>query len=164
MNSANIRRRLLLWIIGLELQIFKMINRCNESGCYTNYPAHNSTAVFRLPNDPQLQAIRVKFLNRNDVHALKNIYLCRHHFEDKYFNNSGSRIRLKMHMKPVPTIFSDSQKCVPKSLWSTVTKQQKTPTIRVIQEDELEKIQNKDKIGQFDQLNESLLTDLEQGF
>ena len=66
-----------------------------------------------------------------------------------------------MDMNPVPTIFSDSQKCVHKSLLSTVTKQQKTPTIRVIQEDELEKIQNKDKICQFDQLDESLLTDLE---
>ena len=69
-----------------------------------------------------------------------------------------------MDMKPVPTIFSDSQKCVPKSLLPTVTKQSKPPTIRVLQEDELEKIQNKDKIDQFDQLDESLLTDLEQGF
>ena len=88
----------------------------------------------------------MKFLNRtDDVQALKNIFLCQHHFEDKYLNNSGSRVWLKMDMKPVPTIFSDSQKCVPKSLSPTVTKQRKQPTIRVLQEDELEKIQNKDK-------------------
>ena len=64
----------------------------------------------------------------------------------------------------MPTIFSDSHKCVPKSLLPTVTKQRKPPTIRVLQEDEQEKFQNKDKIDQFDQLDESLLTDLEQGF
>ena len=128
-----------------------MVNRCNASGCYTSYPGHNLAAVFRLSNDPQLQVTWVKFLNRtDDVHALKYIFLCQHHFEDKYLNNSGSRVRLKMDMKPVPTIFSDSQKCVPKSLLPTVTKQRKPPTIRVLQEDELEKFQNKDKIDQFD--------------
>ena len=122
-----------------------------------NYPGHNSAAVFRLPNNPQLQANGLKFLNRTAVHALKNIFLCEHHFEDKYLNNSGRRVRLKMDMKPVPTIFSDS-------ILPTATKQRKPPTIRVLQEDELEKFQNDDKIDQFDQLDESLLTDVEQGF
>ena len=135
----NERRRLLPWIIDLELQIFKMVNRCNASGCYTNYPGHNSAAVFRLPNDPQLQATWVKFLNRTDVHTLKNIFLCQHHFENNYLNNSRSRILLKMDMNPEPTIFSDSQKCVTKSLLPTVTKQRKPPTNRVLQEEELEK-------------------------
>ena len=124
----NKRRRRLPWIIDLEMQIFEMVNRFNASGCYTNYPGHNSASVFRLPNDPQLQVTWVKFLNRlTDVHALKNIFLCQHHFEDKYLNNSGSRIRLKLDKKPVPTIFSDSQKCVLKSLLLTVTKQRKPP-------------------------------------
>ena len=53
-----------------------------------------------------------------------------------------------MDMKPVPTIFSDS-------ILLTATKQRKPPTIRVLQEDELEKFQNNDKIDQFDQLDDS---------
>ena len=64
-----------------------MVNRCNASGCYTNYPGHNSAAVFRLPNDPQLQVTWVKFLNRTDVHAQKNIF---------FYENIILRINISM--------------------------------------------------------------------
>ena len=40
----------------------------------------------------------------------KMSFLCEHHFENKYLNNSGSRVRLKMDMKPVP-IFWLSEMC-----------------------------------------------------
>ena len=58
------------------------------------------------------------------------------------------------------TIFSDSQKCVPKSLLPTLTKASLPPTIRVCQ-DELGN-QKKDKIAVFSQIDGSFLTDLEQ--
>ena len=102
-----------------------MVNRCNATGCYTNYPGHDSGAVFSLPKDEKIRAAWIKFLNRKDADSLKNIYLCEKHFESKYMKKNENRIRLVMASNPVPTIFSESQTNLPKSLLPTLVKPRK---------------------------------------
>ena len=143
----------------------KMVNKCNATCCFSNYPGHDSATLFKLPEDKDLQLKWIKFLNRETTSSLKNIFLCEKHFEDKYLKKNEKRSRLILSMRPVPTIHSDSQKYYLRlSSQPTITATRKPPTSRVFQEDELEKFRARDKIEHFNQINESLLKDLEDGY
>ena len=54
------------------------------------------------------------------IQLLSFVYLTILSCKTQYLNNSGSGFRLKIDMKPVTTIFSDSQKCVHKSVLPTI--------------------------------------------
>ena len=141
-----------------------MVNRCNATGCYTNYPGHDSGSVFSLPKDENLRKSWIKFLNRKNVESLKNIFLCEKHFESKYLKKNENRVRLVMTSNPIPTVFSDSQSNLPKSLLPTLVKPRKEPFKRVYQEDQLAKFRQSDIIKDFKQIDESMLKDLGSEF
>lgn len=140
-----------------------MVNRCNVIGCSTNFPGHNEGAIFKLPKDKDLRSIWIKFINRDDINLLKNVFICENHFENQYLNKTGSRARLIMNKRPVPTIFPEPGTSS-QSLLPNITKPRKPPTERVFQEDQLKNFRELDHIDNFSQVNDSLLSTLEQGF
>lgn len=134
-----------------------MPNKCSAPGCFTNYKDHDKGAVFRLPKDEDTRNSWIKFINRKDLSSIKNIFLCEKHFEKSFLCYNNKRIRLKDSMKPVPTIFTDSQASLPTSCLPIVKKHRKLPTERVYQPDQLEDFRNKDRIMDFSDINESLV-------
>ena len=90
-----------------------MVNKCNAKGCFTNFPGHDSGAVFSLPKDDRLRENWLKFIKRKEIESCKYTFICEKHFEDRFLNKTGNLIRLIMKLDPVPTILSDSQKNLP---------------------------------------------------
>ena len=52
-----------------------MVNKCRVSGCHINYQGDETGAVFKLPTDEDLKRKWIAFLDREDVHSLKNVFI-----------------------------------------------------------------------------------------
>ena len=124
-----------------------MVNRCSVRGCFTNHRGHSSGAVFKLPPHEPLKSSWIKFMNR-DITCMKNVFICYKHFDDVHLNKEGKRIRLNMHLNPIPT----SRICYKNS-----SSTRKPPKSRLVEEDELQKFRAEDTIEDFSSVNESLL-------
>ena len=119
---------------------------------------------YRMPKDAELLTIQIKFLNHADTQLLNNMFFVKKYLKEEYFNGKGTRARLIMGTKSVPTLFSETQDRLPKSLLPAVTKQCKPPILRPLQKDEQDKFEDLDRIGTFKLVNDSLLADLEPEF
>ena len=146
-----------------------MVNKCSCRGCFTNLTGHDQRTVFRLPKKEELANFWLKFINRMDIEKLygKYVFVCEKHFETKYFSPTKNRTRLLMHLNPIPTLFSESQKNLPASL---LPKVDDNPTRFPIpkknlpeKKETLSKLKE-DKINSFEDLNSSLLEKLGEGF
>ena len=59
----------------------KIVNRCNVVECKYKKDA----VVFKVPQkNPELKEKWLKFLNRKDLPQENYIFICKHHFEEKY--------------------------------------------------------------------------------
>ena len=69
-----------------------MVNRCNTTGCYTNYPAHDTGLVLSLLKEEKLWKSWIKYLSRKDVDFLKNKFF----FREKHFErNCVERMKIE---------------------------------------------------------------------
>ena len=56
-----------------------MMNKCRVPGCHKNCQGYETGAVFKLPTDEDLKRKWIAFLDREDVHSLKNVFICERH-------------------------------------------------------------------------------------
>jgi len=137
-----------------------MPNKCSVPSCFTNYKGHDKGTVFGLPKDEATRDMWIKFVNRKDSSSLKHIYICENHFEERFLSNNENRVRLRNSLKPVPTIFTESQSLLPTSVLPTVTKQRRPPTQRVFQHDQAQCFAENDAIQHFSNIDNTLLKNI----
>jgi len=140
-----------------------MVNKCRVLGCTTNYQGHESAAVFKLPKNEEVKQRWIKFLNRKDVHELKNVFVCEKHFEEKYLKRNDDRVRLINSLFPVPTLCTGTNEQSYSVLPSNLALR-KPPAERVFQQDELKKFKDYDSIYSFSDIDESLLKVIQNDF
>ena len=126
-----------------------MPNKCSVAGCFTNFKGHQAGTVFELTQDEALQPIWRKFLNREGSETLKTVFICVHHFEEKYISRNTKIPWLIKTQKPIPTIHPTSTQNRP-SLQPSIPKLRKPPTQRTFQPDELEDCKAQDTVNSFD--------------
>ena len=97
----------------------------------------------------------IAFWDREDVHSLKNVFICERHFEDKFLKKNEKRFRLAMEKNKVPTILPGRKKS---------EHRRKEPALRIFQEDQLDDFKRKDTITDFSDFDESYLEILEDQF
>ena len=112
-------------------------------------------SVFKLPADEDLKMKWIAFWDREDVHSLKNVFICERHFEDKFLKKNEKRFRLAMEKNKVPTILPGRKKS---------EHRRKEPALRIFQEDQLDDFKRKDTITDFSDIDESYLEILEDQF
>ena len=141
-----------------------MVNKCRVQGCKSNYQGHASAAVFKIPEDTELKQRWIKFLDRKDIHELKNVFVCEKHFAEKYLRRNNNRVRLINSLLPVPTLRTGTSETTASSFSSTSLALRKPPTERVFQKCEFSKFQSQDSIDSFSHIDESLLKVLQNDF
>ena len=85
-----------------------MVSKCCIVGCRSNYTVEEANTVFSFPKDMDIRKRYIKFVKRKDWLPTLLSYICKNHFEPKYFRKgqSSKRYRLIKKLKPVPTIFN----------------------------------------------------------
>ena len=135
-----------------------MVNKCNVFGCFTNFPKHDPGVVCGLPKEEELRERWLKFINRSDLDKNSSyIFVCQKHFEPRFLNRGGERVRLIKKLNPVPTIYPDGRQKETPSLQKSLPSFRRSPKVRVFQEDQLNKFQKEDEIDGFSDVNDSLL-------
>ena len=131
-----------------------MVNKYRVLGCHINYQGDETGAVFKLPADEDLKRKWIAFLDREDVHSLKNMFV-----KDILMPNFWRKMKnvpvLAMEKNPVPTILPGRKKSVHR---------RKEPALRIFQEDQLDDFKGKDAITDFSNIDESYLKILEDHF
>ena len=139
-----------------------MVYKCCVVNCRSNYSGQEPTTVFSFPKDEDIRKRWVKFVNRKDWQPTSSSYICKKHFEPKYYKKgeNNKHHRLNKNMKPVPTIFDPSNATIQSSsashITSPVSVPRKSPRKRVFQEEQYETFFANDLIKEFNDINEDL--------
>ena len=137
-----------------------MVYKCCVVNCRTNYTIEETNTVFSFPKDEDLRKRWIKFVNRKDWQPTSSSYICKKHFEPKYYKKgeTNNRYRLIKELKPVPTIFDPSSDIPSTSsnLTSPVSIPRKSPRKRIFQEEQYETFVASDSINGFGDLKENL--------
>ena len=139
-----------------------MVNRCNV----VESKYKRDAAVFKVPQkNPELKEKWLKFLNRKDLPQENYIFICEHHFEEKYLKKENDhRTRLRMSLNPIPTIYPESIVKDMPSVLPNLTPLRKAPTKRILRPDEFNSTSYKNlEVKDYSQLNESTLQYLDEG-
>ena len=128
------------WING---KCIIMVYKCCIVGCRSNYIAKEANTVFYFPKDEDIRKRWIKFVNRKDWLPTSLSYICKNHFEPKYFRKgqNNKRYRLIKKLKPVPIIFNPSyvtQSSSSSNSISPVSILRKSPRKRIFQEEQYE--------------------------
>ena len=77
-----------------------------------------SAYCFSFAKKEELANLWLKFINSKDIEKLsrKYVFVCEKHCETKYLCPTKNRTRLLIHLNPIPTLFSESQKNLPASV------------------------------------------------
>ena len=119
-------------------EFLKMPNMCGWCpGCWTNHRGMGKGTVFALPKDDGLKKTWIKYINRSNIDSPKDVFLCEKYFEKSFIGQNSTRVRLINELNQVPTLYSDTQGCLPLSLIPAVPLQRKSHTDRSFQADKL---------------------------
>ena len=98
-----------------------------------------------------------KFVCRDGWKPSANSIICEFHFEDRLIRK-GKRWTLKWKLNPMPTMLTDEMKAMPQSVQPTLAAPpRKPPAKRTYQEDEINAFLSQDIIGDFSELNSTLI-------
>ena len=141
-----------------------MVNKCAVFGCKHGYeseePQHEDYHAVYFPLDERkshLLPAWEKFVCRDGWKPSANFVICEFHFEDRVIRK-GKRWTLKWKLNPMPTMLTDEMKAIPQSVQPTpAAPPRKPPAKRTCQEDEINAFLSQDIIGNFSELNSTLL-------
>ena len=131
-------------------------------GCCSNYTAEEVNADFYFTKDEDIRERWIKFINRKDWLSTLSSYICKNHFEPKYFRKGqkNRRYRLIKKLKPVPTIFNRSyvthMSSSSSNLISSVSIPRKSPRKRIFEEERYQTFLAGDLIKKLSEINENL--------
>lgn len=142
--------------------------KCCIVGCRSNYTTAEVNTVFSFPKDVDLRKRWIKFVNRQDWEPTTSSYICKKHFEPKYFKKgeNNKRYRLIKKLKPVPTIYNPSDDVIQSSSTSSslispasmvrVSIPRKSRRKRIFQEEQYETFLADDSIKTLSNVNKNL--------
>ena len=82
-----------------------MHNKCSVVGCNSGYKDGPNYPRYKFPQDEQLVAKWLRFLNRPaDYVITENSFICSQHFDNKFLKTSQNFTRLNYNLNPIPTI------------------------------------------------------------
>ena len=117
--------------------------------------------VFSFPKGEDIKKRWIKYVNRKDWLPTSSSYICKNHFEPKYFRKgqNNKRYHLVKKLKPAPTIFNPcyvTQSSSSSKLISPVSIRRKSPRKRIFQEEQYETFLADDSIKKLSDINENL--------
>ena len=140
-----------------------MVNKCAVWGCKRGYENQEQEKqdedyhAFHFPVGEKKEHLLqewMKFVNRNNWTPTKNSVICEFHFEE-HLINKGQRWTLKWKSNPIPSIFTDEMKTIPKSVLPTpAPPPRKPPAKRNYQDDEIDSFLSRDIIKNFAEIGE----------
>ena len=82
-----------------------MPNKCSVVGCNSGYKDGPNYPRYKFPQDEQLVAKWLRFLNRPaDYVITENSFICSQHFDNKFLKTTQNFTILNYNLNPIPTI------------------------------------------------------------
>ena len=81
-------------------------NKCSVVGCNSGYKDGPNYPRYKFPQDEQLAAGWLRFLNRSaDYVITEKSFICSQHFDNKFLKTTSKNFtRLNYNLNPIPTI------------------------------------------------------------
>ena len=126
-----------------------MINKCSVVGYFTNYSGCNKGTVFPLHQDEDQKRKWIMFLNRRDYASMKNIFICFKHFAEEVISNTySSELSCRQNWNLSQQLYI-TQKIAIYRYNGNFKTPRKAPTERILQNNQLIDLKNKDTIIYF---------------
>ena len=124
-----------------------MPNKCSVVGCNSGYKDGPNYPRYKFPQDEQLAAKWLRFLNRPaDYVITENSFICSQHFDNKFLKTTQNFTRLNYNLNPIPTIHPLS---IPQIQAIIPTNSRPPPKDRVFQPDQISIYEEKFRIRKF---------------
>ena len=125
-----------------------MPNKCSVVDCNSGYKDGPNYPRYKFPQDEQLAAKWLRFLNRPaDYVITENSFICSQPFDNKFLKTTSQNFtRLNYNLNPIPTIHPLS---IPQSQAIIPTNSRPPPKDRVFQPDQISIYEEKFRIRKF---------------
>ena len=125
-----------------------MPKKCSVVGCNSGYRYGHNYPRFKFPQNQELVAKWLIFLNRPaDYVVTYNYFILSQHFDPSYLKVTDQNFtRLNYYINPIPTIHPQ---LTPQSLATVPTKSRPPPKERIFQPDVISIFEEKFRIRQF---------------